>query len=368
MIDITKPPYNCVGDGVTDCTVGLQAAVNASLLVYDEVFVPRLPFKISAPITVNGPLRLRGAQMGVGPSGATLLGSSLIVLANPTQDGFVVQSLQGVDLSDFAITSPSLKTAGSAINLTGTLSGTNGNTRIRRIALVNQYDGITMQGDWWNIDGAFISDFSRYGVRVLNSFNADYGDNIISHSKIFGGAANQGCVRYESGGALTLLGNKLLGSWIGLWASVSAGPTGTLQMLGNSVEQQTITGFKLSQSVPGVQYGNVQLVGNQWSIVGGTPQSVISIDQGSAGWLKNVVVSGNILNLAAAGQYSAISIYDGNGIVVSGNVLNANGVAGYQGISIAGGSQNGASVDNQIINFPSGKHGPMNPGIVVRDF
>jgi len=59
-IDVTTPPYNAVGDGVTDCTAGIQAAINACASE-KAVYIPAGTYVITSLDLHNRKIALRGA-------------------------------------------------------------------------------------------------------------------------------------------------------------------------------------------------------------------------------------------------------------------------------------------------------------------
>jgi hypothetical protein len=74
---ISVRDFGALGDGLTDDTLAIQAAINYALSVRGEVFFPANLtgqfYKVTAPLTVTGPLKLTGA----GPGATTLYGAGM---------------------------------------------------------------------------------------------------------------------------------------------------------------------------------------------------------------------------------------------------------------------------------------------------
>jgi hypothetical protein len=61
--DVTLPPYNAKGDGVTDDTAAIQAAIDAGALINGEVVCPPGRYLISAPLVIaSGIVSLSGSS------------------------------------------------------------------------------------------------------------------------------------------------------------------------------------------------------------------------------------------------------------------------------------------------------------------
>ena len=112
-LNVMNAPYNAKGDGITDDTAAIQAAItDAQNLVGAEVyFPPRLTgayYKVTSPLAISSPVRLRGAgayavQL-IAPAGAITAGNYILdincLAANNvehiTVEGLTVRSLDSV--------------------------------------------------------------------------------------------------------------------------------------------------------------------------------------------------------------------------------------------------------------------------------
>lgn len=75
IIDVMDPRFGAKGDGTTDDTTAIQAAIDFARAVPNgELYFPpnvvSAAYKVTAPLTITGPMKIRGA----GPNAVTLMG------------------------------------------------------------------------------------------------------------------------------------------------------------------------------------------------------------------------------------------------------------------------------------------------------
>jgi len=217
-------------------------------------------------------------------------------------------------------------------------------------------------------------------VTVRNLWAQDYGhDGIV---KTAGALPDNGGDRYQliawdlnrgtsNAGIEFLAGgdvavgekSKFLGSNYSVLLNSYFGPTGTLLIQGNSLEEAKVCTIKLHQSVSAVEYGNVAITGDQFSNVAATSGQHLCVDTGTPNtapkWIGNIVFVGNHSNDVVTAAVSSLNIQDGDKILVASNVLNNNGTAGPTGIAISGAATHALEYGNEIVGFPSGQYGTM---------
>jgi len=142
------------------------------------------------------------------------------------------------------------------------------------------------------------------------------------------------------------------------------GPTGTLLIEGNSIEQAKTCSIRLHQSVSAIEYGNVDVIGNEFSnLAPNVSAQHFCVDAGTPNtapkWIRNIVFAANHSNDAVTAAVSSINIQDGDTIVVAGNALNNNSTAGPTGIAIGGAATHVLEYGNEIVGFTSGQYGTI---------
>jgi len=71
-------------------------------------------------------------------------------------------------------------------------------------------------------------------------------------------------------------------------------------------------------------------------------------------WIKNVTVTGNVINSTRITSEPAITIQDGDGVIIADNALNNNEQAGPSAISVGNNATNVNIGQNVILGYPSG--------------
>lgn len=117
-LDVKDPAYGARGDGVTDDTVAIQAAINAAQASAGDgyVYFPSTPgtyYKVTAPLTVSDtgrPLRIVGANWQTTEIRATAAMVAVFNLPNAQCDSFEWRDLKvnANSLANYAILAPRL--------------------------------------------------------------------------------------------------------------------------------------------------------------------------------------------------------------------------------------------------------------------
>jgi len=364
--------FGAKGDASTNDSPKIQDAINSAQQNGGGiVFFPAGFYLVCSPITISSGVKLLGSGTGVGV-GAGNSGGTVIRVGTPTQDVFVVSSDEAVLFQDFTIDSSVTKTDGAGIKLNGATSGYNARSRLQNIRILGQYIGVHIErASGWVIRDCHIQDFRNVGIWVRQLKFTNGGDNHISGCTIWdlNVHTSQACIRYDEGGAIFIQDNKLLGAEYGIRLILVDGPTGTMVIQGNSIEQQTISGFLAELATEGKKFANLIINGNQFSILAPVnPQTAINIIASSTPqWLSNVIISNNVFNMGYTNRFPIITVNDGNTVTIANNVITNLGNKGPIGIGIGGNAKNVLVKDNQIIDVPSGKYGALNSQTILRD-
>lgn len=102
VVNVMDPTYGAVGDGSTDDTAAIQAAIDVvEALSGGELYFPKGTFKVTAELTVTQPMVIHGAGRGVAIIRATTLGAS---------KGVLKLTASNITIRDLTIRGPSVAT------------------------------------------------------------------------------------------------------------------------------------------------------------------------------------------------------------------------------------------------------------------
>jgi hypothetical protein len=347
---------------------------------------------VSDAITVPTAMIIEGSGRGV----TAVAGAGGTCLRKLTATGHVfhIQARGAVVIRDMTIDAGVTHTDSNAaaIFVEGDSAATyNFNSLFDNLFIAGLQNGLRIKAAInWSLRDCVIMDFRNIGVFLSGEgFTGSNGDDCTGHSRVQDcviWALNtsdiaQACVRYDCGGDFRVLGSKLLGAQFGVRVVLNRGPTGTLLVSGgNSFEQQTVACVYLQQGVAGKTFGNVTIVGNQFSIVqdglpvGADPQGTIILAGGSSpDWIRNIVVSGNVINhgYAPSVDRATIAIDSGAGVVVDANVINFNASSSHHyGIAVgAAATQVTLGYGNKVLGLtaPGRKYGALSANVKLFD-
>lgn len=372
VIDARQYGVQC--NGAADDTAEINAALAAAARLSGPpqggaiVQLPPGFCLVSGTLNITRAMILQGVgighNVGTGNSGGTVLRATAAGI-----DIISIRALDSVQVRDLAMDSPSvLQTGGQAgIRMTGAGgAGTTGDrNRISNVRILNMVNGIVIDSSMnLVIDGVHIQDFLNYGIEIKATGAVDAsGHAVISNSVIWDlnvGTSAAGVI-YRKGGDWRLVNSKILGSQYGFHLLLDDGPTGTVIMTGNSFEEQRESSVRVSQSVTQKNFGNLVIVGNQFSqILTPSAQATISVTTGTPlapdpKWIKNISIVGNVFNNAHNTAYASISVQDGDGVVVAANAINGNYQANPFGIDIGGNVTRAKVTGNYVTGITSGR-------------
>ena len=328
--------YGAVGDGVTDDTAHIQAALAAIPSTGGVLYFPAGRYKYTGgTLTLNSQITVEGDGGGVEASSlsdTSSIGVSTIDFNSTTLALFTVTAngctFKNIVLRNTVGTTPS---AGAGIVITSA----GDRTEYQSITVDGFYIGIDVQSGWmqtWN--GCYIVAPVLYGLKLRNVAMPDYGDHSISNCQIVT-ARNRSAtsaIRIESGGGIKIVNTKINmmapGSppwhpWTNGIDLAVAGGVGTSDLLVSncSIENCLAYGIK-GTTVSGAIWNNIVLTGNQFGFYAGGNPYAINLSPANSGEFNGVVITGNLGNTGGSPSSSnpMISVSNCTNLSVLGNV------------------------------------------------
>lgn len=310
-LSVKDAAYGAIGDGVTDDTVAIQAAITAAQAANCELFFPAGNYRITASLSITNRVRLRGAGRA----------ASLITWVNNTLTAVTVATSNYVEFIGLGfLCQAAAPTNGGAISLTGSGGAENTFSVIRDCQFSGGFNQIdTIQAYAWVIDSCRFTGAVNFGVRVRNTLNPDFGDSTITNCVFYVMGANCTLIEQASSGGLRLIGNKFLSGLYGYRMALDIGVVTTdLLIVGNSFENQTGANLRFNTGGGGAAFSHVLISGNQF---GYTPTAIDMTD--ASAFLDHINISNNLILLPAAGAVVGISITNSTIFEINGNVIDS---------------------------------------------
>jgi hypothetical protein len=297
-LNVRSTTYGATGDGTTDDTAAINAAIAACNAAGGGViYLPRPTsyYKITAATTsISAPCTVRGDGSGSSPSAVAW--TTKVVQTSRTANAFTFTGDSGGVESIYIFNSNSTyggsapatpPTAGAGIAVVASSSS----TRVNLVDVVVEgfYDDVIQDGAHWSISRSHLINPVRYALSVTNTVNADAGDwSVIGSwftSKTYMAAA---AIRIVSGAGGKISGCKFntyddpaISGATGFTDHISVDITsiGILLITGNSLENVSRYSIDVNNSlevnVTGNQFGHY-IAGSQAAInMVGTADSVI---------------------------------------------------------------------------------------------
>jgi hypothetical protein len=237
------------------------------------------------------------------------------------------------------------KSGGAAIGIAPT-SGENSYAAFNNVMIAFVPIGIDfVAASLWKIIGCNFLSYNVAGVQVANTNSADSGDSAIIGC-VFNNPYTIGSgIWQKSSGGLKILGNKFLGGERAYTMALEDS-TSVLIISGNSMENMAGADIALTRAVSGKAFVNVCITGNEFSVGG------IAIATDSSGFLSEVNISSNQINMGATGSNPCIALNAVTDFHVDANLIKGNGGAGSSAINIVG-CTNGKIGKNTYANLPN---------------
>ena len=311
---INVKKFGAVGDGIVDDTLAIQAIFDSLPNNGGSVYFPAGDYLIpNGGLICEKPVNMIGVGTGLYEGGG-----SRLITTSPTATLLTLTSpcavVTGITFESKSLTRP---TASVGLFCTDFDWG-----RIERCMFI---------GFWNNaqVDSGYFYSFSKcvflrpinIGLYMRNTAigQFDHGDQIIEGCNFskYGDPINGGtALRWESGGGLRLVGNKVNAGtqpgypdtgffnygFITAITAATSSSTSVNVISSNSVEGFLIDGIKVSLSNNLVKFGKVTIVGNELLASGNQGFAINCIGSVSGGYyLDNVAITGNVAYGTGAG-------------------------------------------------------------------
>ena len=308
---VSVKDFGAVGDGTTDDTAAIQAAITAN---YDgSIYFPPGTYKVASTLNITDAISIYGAGRD----------ATIITWTSTTLDVISVASATAVHFQGIKFDGPASATAGAIITLAHSGAGVNYFSSFQDCTFSRGYDQIkTVSAAAWTIRNCYFSAWVRRSVTVASANTPDAGDSSIYGNCIFAnGIASSVAIYQVSSGGLKVVGNKFngLGSRAYQMQLASGVATSNLIFADNSVENHTVDAMKFDTDGGGATFSQITITGNCFAL---TPYM---IDMSTAtAFLSRVVIAGNTFALNGTATYGinmgAVDKYviTGNSIVSAG--------------------------------------------------
>lgn len=322
--------YGATGDGTTDDTAAIQAALAAIPSEGGTLYFPTGIYKytgstlaLSKPITVRGD----GAGTQIISGGIAVAGFralSTIDFNSSTVSLFTV-STNGCAFLDIGMRNVSGSTPSAGAGITVTSGGDR--TLYQNILVHGFYIGIDAQnGMAQTWDGCYITAPVLYGIKLQHIAVPDGGDHFISNCYIYGGLerAFTSGIRIESGGGVKIVNTKINGMTNAAMTNcidlAVAASVITVDLLVSNCSLESFSAYGIKCRIgAGAVWKSILITGNQISpFVSGNPRG-ISIDGAGGGGIDGVMLTGNHGLATPSSTNSFIDLANVTNVSIIGN-------------------------------------------------
>lgn len=291
-------------DSVTDCTVGIQAAINAVGPKGGAVYIPAGNYITSGTlvIPVNKPIHLYG---DAGP--ALTYRNNFTTITSVNGSRIINTSLSDTGLRNYSngtiienLTIKNSNPIATASTNVGLYMDSSSNCIIRNIQVENfNTDIFFTSGAQYKMYDCEAINPHTYAYRIKSYAGLDAGDgrmiNCFSYATVPTWSATDTCVEVESGGGLQMIGGKYGGSVIG----VNFNWLGFTDIIMDNVSIEATVQAVRVHVQPGASLTNFQITGGNYIFTGNKGIEIDATASGSSiasGIIDNISMSGTVLS------------------------------------------------------------------------
>lgn len=350
---VSVKDFGAVGDGVTDDTAAIQAAINASS--NKTLYFPANTYNYST-LTIAMPISIIGD------------GQSSIISTTSISGGITITTTDSVVFEKIEFTASGTQTSGAFITFNTTTSE-NKQSVFRKVTFLKYFCAIKfLKASNWIVEDCYFGPTtanSPIGLHIQNDNISDSGDNIITCNTFSTNNATGSHIYHVSGGGLRVVNNKFLSAAYHYRMALGAG-LGLMSDLifSDNSSEIAYSGNLLFTGAAGTTFVNAQINNNQFTIETGT--SGISITDLGSTWMFSFCASNNIFSSSGSATTMALNgcspatigtnhfrmASSSIGISIGNNIVSIDikpqnwGLLGTSGIIGPGLRQSGNSVSN----------------------
>lgn len=323
--------YGAVGDGATDDTGAINAAIAAMPATGGVLFFPggqyftaTGAFDLSKPITVRGD----GNPSAFGST--TFTSISQILLDHDTANLFEV-NVNGCNFRDITLSNVSATAGGPTAGAGIVIIDGGDQSHYNNLTVSGFFINIEFQnGFLWHMDGCYILGPVQYGLKIAHDDVTDWGDFTISNCQFHAGLnSNATCtaIRHQSGGGM-LLTNCKLDAWTDLGTATvyrydvlldlePVADSSNTQIVNCSFENWLTDAIKVTGNGT-IAWHNLVFNGLQFGGYGASGHA-ITITAANAGYIGRVIIGDNVFHTTSS-TVSAIYIENLDYVYITNNI------------------------------------------------
>lgn len=352
----------------SDATAAFSA-LSSALEAGSEVFIGGMYLVPSGSVTIGKTCVVTGAgSVGVAAAGGAAIGGSGIVVTSPTGSG-IIENAPGVTMRDFGVwnLAASTPTGGAGISV---VSGAHSNKRSLTVSgFYDDIDFTATSGPYPVMADCRLLDPVRYGVLYRNAQpSSDYGDAGFTNNTVVCTSttrAGTAAVRWESGGGLRWIGNKINAAYAAPWqygiklAAATTASTSVLVISANSVENCSVAGIAIgAETGSSGSFQSITITGNEIGTMHAAASGIViaNATYAQGAQIRSATISGNVFNFWEAGATAPIIwVYNVQGVHIGQNMFGDGIALTAPLIALGGGTDPGAGtqavmVDRQAIS------------------
>ena len=312
--------FGATGNGTTDDTAAINAAINALPATAGVLYLPAGNYLVTGGLTLA---KAGTVVLGDGCGDATdgTAGLTRITCASGTATIFTATAHNVTFRSLDLYCSASGATAAKGIAAT---ANGNGN-RYLDVTLYGFNIGIDVQdgAEWW-ADRCYFQAITGYGFKIANAALPDGGDMSIANCQFKPQGSALAAIRQESGGGLRLVNCKINGNPGSFAYGLDVAPTATTGVLlvgNNSFENVGVNAIRIATTST-ISFGRITVHGNEFGLYNDSAGSPILLTGAFAGSIYDVAVTGNTFLANVTTTHNCVSATYAKNIRLSGNVNN----------------------------------------------